>query len=77
MKTNSNIRKRAMTTAPSVVVRHPSARYQGAAVRGVGQGSLTFRPNGGGLSQGHALRLEGIGRRNQGVRQEDRSQFQI
>ena len=76
MKTNSDITKRAMTTAGAVAWQ-PSALYQGAAVRGVCQGSLTFRPKGGGLSQGHALRLEGIGRRNQGVRQEDRSQFQI
>ena len=76
MKTNSNIRKRAMTTAPSVV-RHPSALYQGAAVRGVCQGSSPFRPNGDGLLQGHALRLEGIERKNQGGVQEDRSRIQI
>jgi len=76
MKTNSNIRKRAMTTAPSVAWQ-PSALYQGAAVRGVCQGSSPFRPNGGGLSQGHALRLEGIGRRNQGGARGDRSRIQI
>jgi len=76
MKTNSTIQKRAMTTAGAVVWQ-PSARYQGAAVRGVCQGSLTFRPNGGGLSQGHALRLEGIGRKGQGGVHEGSSQFQI
>ena len=69
MKTNSTIQKRAMTTAGAVVWQ-PSARYQGAAVRGVCQGSSPFRPNGDGLSQGHALRLEGAERR-------DRSRIQI
>ena len=76
MKTNSNTHKRAMTTA-GVVAWQPSALYHGAAVRGVCQGSSPFRPNGGGLSQGHALRLEGIERSNQGVGRRDRSQFQI
>ena len=76
MTTNLNTHKRAMTTAPSVAWQ-PSALYQGAAVRGVCQGSLTFRPKGGGLSQGHVLRLEGIERKNQGGVQEDRSQIQI
>ena len=76
MKTNSDITKRAMTTAGAVAWQ-PSALYQGAAVRGVCQGSLTFRPKGGGLSQGHVLRLEGIERKNQVGVQEDRSQIQI
>ena len=76
MTTNLNTHKRAMTTAGAVTWQ-PSALYQGAAVRGVCQGSSPFRPNGGGLLQGHALRLEGIERRNQGGAQEDRSQIQI
>ena len=76
MKTNSDITKRAMTTAGAVAWQ-PSALYQGAAVRGVCQGSLTFRLKGDGLSQGHALRLEGIERKNQGGVQEDRSRIQI
>jgi len=65
-----------MTTAGAVAWQ-PSALYQGADVRGVCQGSLTFRLKGDGLSQGHALRLEGIERKNQGGVQEDRSQIQI
>ena len=76
MTTNLNTHKRAMTTA-GVVAWQTSALYQGADVRGVCQGSSPFRPNGGGLLQGHALRLEGIERRNQGGAQEDRSQIQI
>ena len=76
MTTNLNTHKRAMTTAGTVAWQ-PSALYQGAAVRGVCQGSSPFRPNSGGLSQGHALRLEGIGRKGQGGVHEGSSQFQI
>lgn len=71
MMTNSTQKRRSTTTAAAVAWQ-PSALNAGAAMRVARQcqSPSPFRHNGGGLSKGYSIRLEGF-------ELSDRRQFQI